>query len=148
MVNENELGGGSEKPAEESVGFERTKMGDLTPDQIAQYQAYMQDNPEAPVVETKRESGAEILEFEASIDEFEKEFSVEDLMAITEVKEALESPLRKNAKDALGPILKKLQALEKETDISKEKLAELKARYKKLSNAVGIINSDKVDHAR
>jgi len=99
-------------------------------------------------LETKRESGPETLEFEALVAEFESEISLEELMQITEQKDALESPLRKKAKDALAPILKKYQTLEKETDISQEKLAELKVKYKNLSNAVGFINNGKVDHNR
>ncbi len=113
---------------------------------------FLQTHPEPGKALEKRECGPEIKEFESKIKLFESEYSLEELTAIV-TPEDLERDERTNAlryyaKKALGPIVFQLNALEKETDISQEKLQELKVKYKRLSQAVGIINNNKVDHTR
>ena len=127
---------------------EHTKTEDLTPEQIVQAQYWLSQIPETPPPREEIESGLEILEFETMISVHEREGLVRELMAITTLEETLASSSRKLVKDALGPILKKLQDLENKKDISPDKLAELRKRYKNLSQAVGIVNSGKVDHTR
>lgn len=56
--------------------------------------------------------------------------------------------IRIAAKEDIILISTKLDVIEKETNISKDKHEELKAEYKRLSKAIGIINKNKVDHNR
>lgn len=74
--------------------------------------------------------------------------SLAELHLIIDLKpeDAPKYPLRESAKTALIPIVEKLNILKKETNITPEKHEELKAKYMKLSRAVGIINNNKVDH--
>ncbi|MDP3963221.1 MAG: hypothetical protein Q8Q39_01855 [bacterium] len=138
----------SEKEPEESTEIKRTKVADLTPEQIAEYEAYMEENPEPPAPEQKRDCGPEILEFEGVIAAAESEHSLEYLHTIAAPEEALRDPQRLALKEKLVPIVERLVSLQNETNISADKLAELKDKYIKLSRAVGMINSGKVDHTR
>ena len=82
---------------------------------------------------------------------FELIHSLPELHLIIDLKpeDTSKYPLRESAKAALIPIVAKLNILKKETNIAPEKHEELKAKYKRLSRAVGIINSNnKVDHNR
>lgn len=120
-------------------------------DQEAQYEQYMLDHPERIILpENLRESGPEIAEFEEMIALFESKYSLAELHSITNltVEEAKQNPVREPARVALNPIVAKLNVLEEETNISPEKYEELKAKYKILSRAVGMINNNKVDHDR
>ena len=73
-----------------------------------------------------------------------------DILAfiVLTAKEAPNHPIREPARLALIPVVTMLNTLKKETDISPEKYEELKAKYKLLSRAVGMINNSKVDHSR
>ncbi|MFA5936573.1 MAG: hypothetical protein WC822_01705 [Candidatus Paceibacterota bacterium] len=112
---------------------------------------YLARHPE-PVIskENLREAGPEIVEFEAMIALFESMHSLEELRSIIDLTptEAPKHPTREPARVALIPIVAKLNALKKETNITTEKHDELKARYMHLSRAVGMINNNKVDHNR
>lgn len=144
-INPTAVTGNNEASVVES---DRTKLEDLSAEQLAQYEEYMARNSEAPILETKRESGPEILEVEALIAKFESEISVEELTMLNTAKEALASPLREKAKEEIKPILKIIQTLKKETNIGPDKLEELEVKYRRLSRAIGMINSGKVDHNR
>jgi len=102
----------------------------------------------------KRECRPEVAEFEQLAQKFEEDFPLEALHAITEltpeeVEKAKKERLKRPAAIALGPILTKLKTLNNETNISPEEAARLQAIYKKLSQAVGIIDKDnKIDHTR
>lgn len=116
-----------------------------------QYEQWMGDNPETEILkENLRECESEIIEFEEMIASFESMYSLAELHSIIDLtaEEAPQHPVREPAKAALIPIVAKLNTLEKETNISPEKYEELKAKYKRLSRAVGIINKNKVDHSR
>jgi len=112
---------------------------------------YLARHPE-PVIskEDLREAGPEIVEFEAMIALFESMHSLEELHSIIDLTpgEAPKHPIREPARVALIPIVAKLNILKKETDITPGKHDELKAKYKQLSRAVGMINNNKVDHNR
>src|SRR3989338_226815 len=77
-----------------------------------------------------------------------KEPNPEEQNLSEEQEDAPKYHLRESAKAALIPIVAKLNILKKETNIAPEKHEELKAKYKHLSRAVGMINSNKVDHSR
>jgi hypothetical protein len=150
MTN-NEFAGSKEVPEKITDGTDKkgeTRFEDLSAEQIAQYESFMEANPEPPAPEYRRDSGPEILEFEAAVASSESKYPIQELLLIATPAEALNHPGRKALKEELIPILAKLKSLEIETDISAEKLAELKLKYKKLSNAVGIIHGDEVDHNR
>jgi hypothetical protein len=102
------------------------------------------------VPDVLRECGSEVVEFEAMIVSFESIYPLKALHEIVDLtlEEALTHPIRQPAKEALGPIVAKLHTLEEETDISSEKFAELKAQYRRLSQAVGMLNNNKLDHTR
>lgn len=133
---------------------------ELTPEEIKLKQEqeqnerceqFMNDHPELFAVPDKlRECGPEVAEFETLIALFESTHSLEALHEIVEltVEQAATHPVRQPAKEALGPIVSLLNKLQNETDIPKEKYAELKAKYRRLSQAVGMLNGNKLDHTR
>ena len=93
--------------------------------------------------------GPEVEEFEGMLEDFEKAHDLEALHAIIDLTpaEAPHHPVREPAKQALNPIYKKLCLIKDETNITGEKYAELKAKWKLLSQAVGMINNNKLDHS-
>ncbi|MFA6385964.1 MAG: hypothetical protein WCW29_04440 [Candidatus Paceibacterota bacterium] len=112
---------------------------------------YLARHPELVIFkENLREADPEIVEFEAMIALFESMHSLEELHSIIDLTptEAPKHPTREPARVALIPIVAKLNALKKETNITTEKHDELKAKYMRLSRAVGMINNNKVDHNR
>jgi len=112
---------------------------------------YLTRHPE-PVIskEDLREAGPEIVEFEAMTALFESMHHLKELNSIINLTpvEAPKHPTREPARLALIPIVVLLNTLKKETDITPTKHEELKAKYMRLSRAVGIINNNKVDHNR
>ncbi len=99
--------------------------------------------------EKRRECGPEIEELEGMFENFEQAHDLAALHAITNLtpEEAPHHPVREPAKQALNPIYKKLCVIKDETNISGEKYTELKAKWKRLSQAVGMINNSIVDHS-
>lgn len=109
---------------------------------------YMEENPDKFIeitVEDRRECGPEIAELEMMFDEFEASYSLEVLNAITTSEEAFNHPIREPANLALNPITAKFNSIKDETNISPEKLKELKIRRKKIVNAVGFLNGGEFD---
>jgi hypothetical protein len=105
-----------------------------------------------PVIspENLREAEPEIAQFESMIAVFESTHSLAELHSIINLTpaEASKHPIREPARIALIPIVAMFNTLKKETNISPIKYEELKAKYMRLSRAVGIINNNKVDHNR
>lgn len=117
------------------------------------YEQWMLDHPETPVSqENLREAEPEIIEFNDMIVSFEAAHSLEELRSITEIRtgEEVNFPLRESAKNAIIPIVAKMNALEKETNISSQAYSEVRMAYKRIRNAIGAINglTNKVDHNR
>lgn len=114
--------------------------------------AYLEKYSEPVVAPSeRRECAPEVAEFEKLAQEFEKKYPLDQLHAITELtrEEALAHPLRRPATIDLGPILTKMKTLNNETNISSAESDRLQTIYKKLSQAVGVIDKDnKVDHTR
>jgi hypothetical protein len=112
---------------------------------------YLARHPE-PVIskEDLREAEPEIIEFESMIALFESVHSLTELNSIIDLtpQEAPKHAIREPARVALIPIVTLLNILKKETNISTQKYEELKAKYRRLSQAVGMINNNKVDHNR
>ena len=96
----------------------------------------------------KVESGPHIEEFEEMLAPLLKEEVLEVLNAIETEEEALKSEERDSAKKALIPIVTKMRFLDWRTNITKEEYERIKAKYKIISNAVGMINNGMVDHDR
>jgi hypothetical protein len=98
--------------------------------------------------EKRRECGPEIEELEGMFESFEQTYDFAALHAVTNLTpaEAPHHPVREPAKQALNPIYKKLQLIKDETNVTPEKYAELKVKWKRLSQAVGMINNNVVDH--
>ncbi len=121
----------------------------LTAEQAEQYEDYMRRYPDVSIdPKDLVESEPMVAEFLGMIDLFEINFSLDKLHEIVSMKEALESPLRQEAKSALIPIVSKMKNLESATTIAPEKFKKLKEMYRKLSRAVGIVTQDGVDHNR
>lgn len=121
----------------------------LKQSQEAEYKQWMNDHPEIVIApENLKECGPEIEEFTKMVDGFESEHSLAELFLIIDLApaEAPNHPIREPARIALGPIVAKLNLIKNETNISSEKYSELRARQKYLSQAVGMINKNKVRH--
>jgi hypothetical protein len=99
--------------------------------------------------EKRRESGPEIEELEGMFKGFEQDHDIVALYAIADLApvEAPNHPVREPARIALIPIYAKLRLIQEETDITDEKYAELKAKWKYFTQAVGMINNNAVDHS-
>jgi len=111
----------------------------------------MKDHPElfiAPL-ESRRECGPEIEEFEKMIDAFEAKYPLAELYLIVDLsleKDPFHHPVREPAQLALKPIYKKMRVLRDETNISPEKYKELEMRRNNISNAVGLKKGNKIYH--
>lgn len=140
-----------EKKPEQSIKESTAEEQNLSAEQWEQYEQYMKDHPETVIApENLRECGPEIAGLEELLALFESAYSLAELHLIIDLapEDAPKYPLRESAKAALIPIVEKLNMLKKETNIAPEKHEELKAKYTRLSRAVGIINNNKVDHSR
>ena len=100
--------------------------------------------------EVKKEGGPEVAKFQELITAFEQEHSLEELHLIIDLipKEAPMHPVREPARKAIAPIFAQLKVLRKEADISSKELDEVEQDYRRISQAVGIINKNRVDHTR
>ena len=110
---------------------------------------WLKDHPELVAVpEVLKESGPEIEKFKVDVAWFEVEHPLEELNLIVDltVEQAPHHPIREPARLALIPIVARLTAMKRETNITEEKYEEMKALYKRLSRAVGMIRNNKVDH--
>jgi len=140
-----------EKKPEQPIKEPNPEEQSPSKEQEEYYKQWMKDHPETVIApEDLRECGPEIAEFEEMLISFELIHSLTELHLIIDLKpeDAPKYPLRESAKAALIPIVAKLNILKQETNIAPEKYEELKAKYKHLSRAVGMINSNKVDHNR
>lgn len=122
-----------------------------TQEQNAQYEQWMKDHPDIVIApEDLRDCEPEITKFEMMLESFELIHPLEELLMIVDLKpeDAPKYPLRESAKAALIPIVKLMNVIKAETNIKPERHDELKAKYRRLSRAVGMINNDRVDHNR
>ncbi len=95
----------------------------------------------ADYVETKESCTEGVLELQRLFGAFEREHSLQALHEITEAGPGLDirsHPVRERAREALIPMVEKLNWLETKSNITAEKLTALKADYQKFSMAVGI----------
>lgn len=97
---------------------------------------------------TLREAGPDVSEIEEMFSSFETEYSLSVLDSINEITldEAMNHPVRKPAKEALAPILKKMEVLNRETNIDRERQEILEMKYKELTKSVGIFREGKIIH--
>lgn len=101
--------------------------------------------------EKRRECGPEVEKLEEMFNDFEKAHDLEMLAAITteitNLEEAQAHPTWRPAQLALNPIYAKFRILKDETNITNEKHAELKTKWKRISQAVGFLNNGRIDHS-
>ena len=144
-------------PAEQSevIPAEQAERKETLEEQIARgeemFAAYNSTHPEVVAKpEGKLDCEPEIKAFEEMTASFEATYSLERLHSIVDLPQEKEKdyPERIAAKEALKPIFQKLMFLEKRTDISKERLAEMDAKYKRISKAIGMVRNGVVDHTR
>jgi hypothetical protein len=90
----------------------------------------------------------EVVEYERLIEDFRQNHSLQKLHAIDTLlpHEAPHSQLRERARKDLIPIVKLMNTLKAETDITDERWEHMKGRYLVLSRAVGIINKTQIRH--
>lgn len=140
-----------EKKLEESIKEPTVEEQKLSEEDEERYEQWMEDHPEIVIApEDLRECGPEIAELEEILTSFELTYSLAELHLIIDLKpeNVADYPLWESAKAALTPIVTKLRTLEKETNITHEEYDEIRAKYRRLSRAVGMINDNKVDHTR
>ena len=84
--------------------------------------------------EKRWECDPEIEKLEEMFESFEQAHDIAALLAITNLTpaEAPHHPIREPAKQALNPIYKELKLIKDETNITPEKYAELKVKWKRL----------------
>lgn len=123
----------------------------LSAEQVEMYESYIRDHPDLSVQpESLRNPEKETTQFEVLITNFERTHNIEALNAIVELtpEDAPRHPTREPARKDLIPIVSLLNTLKRETSITEEKHEELVAKYRRLSQAVGMINNGLVDHTR
>mgnify|MGYP007047043730 CR=1 FL=1 len=95
-----------------------------------------------------RETELEIIMFNTMVDAYEEKHDLPLLLSIEGGAEAKASPERQAAKADLAPIVALLRQLSAKTEVLSNESDSMRQRYKKLSQAVGMINSGRVDHTR
>ena len=127
---------------------EKQELSQEQEEQAAFWLEKYQEEEIAP--EDRRECGPEVMELEELFTSFETTHNLGELHLITDLtpEEASKNLLREAAKADLIPIVELLNRLKEETNISGEDHNALKAKYRRFSQAVGIIHDNKVDHAR
>ncbi len=109
--------------------------------------AYLAEHPEIIPPKEKKSYKKEFQEkMETMFSDFEAEFSLDELSAITTEEEARKSLLRESAKKALVPLHKLFNEIRDTTDISSEDFDTIEQRRKRISMAVGLINSGMLRH--
>ncbi len=127
------------------------KTREATKEEEERNELFIKTHPEAfDIPETKLECEPEIAKFKEMIASFEAKHSLEELHAITDLtpEEAPKHPLREPARVAIIPIDAQLKKIKEETNITPEQYEEMRAEYKRLTRAIGMINKGKVDHTR
>ncbi len=132
-------------------GPERAKEEKLDEDILKAEDNEMEDEYEDDVEPEKerRDCEQEVVEFTDLLAGFETKHSLEELNAILDLTpaESRQHPVREPARLDLIPIVARLNALKEETNIEEDRYKGLQAQYRRLSNAVGMINN-KVYHQR
>lgn len=102
--------------------------------------------------EDRRECGPEVAELEELFTSFETAHNLEELHLFIDLdltpENAPENLAREAAKRDLVPIVELLNKLKEETDISNENHNALKVKYRRFSQAVGILHEGLIDHTR
>lgn len=124
---------------------------DLTPEQQALVEYWLPQYEQRDTSNEERENcEGRVAELEGLLRTFETEYPVAELYAITDltVEDAPNHPVREPARKALIPIVAMLNYLKEKTNIETEQYDSLFAKYRRLSNAVGMIHRDtgKVRH--
>ncbi|MDP4007820.1 MAG: hypothetical protein Q8P68_01380 [Candidatus Peregrinibacteria bacterium] len=153
-MNEHEFPKPNPSPEQEPKGHPRTSVTELNPahaEQAPEWLAKYADEPEVAQL-SPEECEQKINELEGLLTAFEATHPIAELYAITDlaVKDAPNHLAREAAKQGLIPIVVALNFLKEKTNISPEEYEKLKARYKYLTRAVGMIEAKtgKIDHER
>jgi len=109
---------------------------------------YHEDLIAQEALKEKVECGPHIKEFEAMLIPLLKEELLTVLNSIETEEEVLNSEEWDFAKEALIPLVDKMNFLKKRTNITDEEYGELHKKYKIISHAVGMVNQGIVDHNR
>ncbi|GMQ95129.1 MAG: hypothetical protein BMS9Abin13_240 [Patescibacteria group bacterium] len=109
---------------------------------------YYEDLNAQEALKPKVEYGPHAEEFEKMLVPLLEEGLLAALNTIETEEEAMSSKERASAKEALIPLVSKMNFLKNRTDIDEKEFEKLHEQYKIISNAVGFINEGKVDHNR
>ncbi len=142
----------TQKPEQPAIEA-KPKTREATKEEEERNELFIKTHPEAfNIPETKLECEPEIAKFKELVASFEAEHSLEQLHAIVDltIDDAPKHPLFWPAKMAIIPIVTQMNRLKEETNIAPEQYEEMKAEYKRLSRAIGmiIVKEGKVDHTR
>jgi len=130
---------------------ELNKNTHISTEEMEEYTNWLASHPEEEVVQlSQMECGLKIIGLGVLFVNFEARHNLKDLHAIINLtpEDAPKHPIREPARVDLIPIVSQLNFLKKQTNVLKEKLEELEIQYKKLSNAVGMIHKNILDHTR
>ncbi|MCX6712699.1 MAG: hypothetical protein NTY66_00640 [Candidatus Vogelbacteria bacterium] len=129
---------------------ELQSLGEEEEDGRKQLRQWEEDHPEEKTSEYVRECGPEVAQFEELISSFEANHPLAELLLIVDLRpeDAPAHPVREPARLGLIPICNLMKVIEEETNISPEKLWELKMMYQKLFQAVGMSRGNKIFHDR
>ena len=124
------------------------RVDGITAEQWERYQAWIAANPEE-AIDPEQLATCEV-EIEKLFVRFGNEHSLEALHAITDLtpQEAPFNAIREAARADLKPIVRLLWITKVKFGEHSAEYKEIRARYAVFSQAVGIINKNKVDHAR
>lgn len=117
----------------------------------ARAEAEMAESPEPEIsAENKRDYKEMLNLLDDALTELERTFKFQELLAITTLtpEDAAKHKVRERERKALAPITEALRVLKDDTNCPDDVYEALRVRYKKLSQAVGIINNGVVDHTR
>jgi len=97
----------------------------------------------------RRDCETDVAAAQVLLEDFEKQHPLDELNAIVDLRpeDVQQYPLRESAKKDLEPIVALLNVLNEQTNISTARYTELKAVYRRLQNAVGMISNNRVRHS-
>ncbi len=144
---------GEVKPSEATEAAKVEGSAPLSPEEMDQATYWLEQMAKESEEKKRTEKVAEPTECETAVSELNEIFEtwlapekLEALHALSTEAEAVKTPLRAEAKLAMGEILKRINVAKK--SLPSSETDPLMAKYKLVSRAVGVISRGLVDHTR
>lgn len=134
---------------ENSPSEEEVDTSGLTEEERAIVEGFEGHFPDKNLPENeRRDCEPEIMELQKMFGQFEIEYGLDELSAITDLRldNKDSEPIREPARVALIAITEQMNKLKQETNISSEQYEELNEQYQKFWKAVGVFKFDKLTH--